>query len=105
MSDHVRPYAQAVPKLAELGRDVLFGDVWERPGLSKRDRSLITVAALVASHRPGQMEFHMTRALDNGVTEDELRELITHLAFYAGWPSAVTAADVFASILEQASND
>ncbi len=100
MSDHARPYAAAVPKLAELGRDVLFGDVWERTGLSKRDRSLVTVAALVASHRPGQMEFHMRRALENGVTEDELRELITHLAFYAGWPSAVTAADVFAALTD-----
>jgi 4-carboxymuconolactone decarboxylase len=98
-SDHVRPYAAAVPKLADLGEKVLFGDVWERPQLGKRERSLITVAALVASYRPGQMEFHMTRALENGVTPDELRELVTHLAFYAGWPSAVTAAEVLATVL------
>jgi 4-carboxymuconolactone decarboxylase len=78
------------PKLAELTDEVLFGDVWERPGLSKRDRSLITVAALVALYRTEQMTAHIRRALDNGVTKDELIEAITHLAFYAGWPSAIT---------------
>ncbi len=80
------------PKLAELTDDVLFGDVWERPGLSPRDRSLITVAALVALYRTDQVESHMRRSLDNGLTADELAEAITHLAFYAGWPCAVTAA-------------
>jgi 4-carboxymuconolactone decarboxylase len=79
------------PKLAELTTEVLFGDVWERPGLSKRDRSLITVAALLSMYRPEQLGFHLRRALDNGVTKDEIAEVITHLAFYAGWPSAVTA--------------
>ncbi|SHN39612.1 carboxymuconolactone decarboxylase family protein [Cryptosporangium aurantiacum] len=99
--DHPRSYAENVPKLAELGRDVLFGDVWERPELSKRDRSLITVAALVALCRPQQMPFHLGRALDNGVTPTELAELITHLAFYAGWPSAVTAADVLGEVFTE----
>ena len=99
--DHVRGYEATVPKLAELGRDVLFGDVWERPELSKRDRSLITVAALVASYRPQQMPFHMKRALENGVTPTELVELVTHLAFYAGWPSAVTAAEVLGTVFEE----
>jgi len=80
------------PKLAELTDNVLFGDVWERPGLSQRDRSLITVAALVALNRTEQLPFHLTRALGNGVTEDELTEAITHLAFYPGWPPAVSAA-------------
>jgi 4-carboxymuconolactone decarboxylase len=98
--DHPRSYEETAPKLAQLGRDVLFGDVWERPGLGKRDRSLITVAALVASYRPQQMPFHMKRALENGVTPDELVELVTHLAFYAGWPSAVTAAEVLGPVLE-----
>ncbi len=79
------------PKLAELTSDVLFGDVWERPGLSPRDRSLITVAALVALYRTDQLPAHLQRALDNGVTRDELIEVITHLAFYAGWPCAMTA--------------
>ncbi|HSR98386.1 MAG TPA: carboxymuconolactone decarboxylase family protein [Kofleriaceae bacterium] len=79
------------PKLAQLTDDVLFGDVWERPQLSKRDRSLITCAALVASGKVEQMSFHFPRAIENGVTQEELVELITHLAFYAGWPSAMSA--------------
>jgi 4-carboxymuconolactone decarboxylase len=79
------------PKLVELTDDLLFGDIWERPGLSKRDRSLITVAALVALYRTEQLGFHLGRALENGVTKDELIEAITHLAFYAGWPNAMTA--------------
>jgi 4-carboxymuconolactone decarboxylase len=79
------------PKLLELTRQVLFGDIWERPGLSKRDRSLITVSALVALNRKDQLPHHLRRALENGVTKDELVEVITHLAFYAGWPPAMTA--------------
>jgi 4-carboxymuconolactone decarboxylase len=79
------------PKLVELTNNVLFGDVWERPELSKRDRSLITVAALLALNRPDQLRFHLERAVENGVKQDELVEAITHLAFYAGWPSAMTA--------------
>src|SRR5436305_8600936 len=80
------------PKLVDLTDDVLFGDVWERPQLSKRDRSLITCAALVATGKTEQMNFHFPRAIENGVTEQELIELITHLAFYAGWPNAMSAA-------------
>jgi len=83
--------ADVAPKLAELTDEVLFGDVWERPQLSKRDRSLITCAALVATGKTEQMTFHLPRAIENGVTREELVELITHLAFYAGWPSAVSA--------------
>jgi 4-carboxymuconolactone decarboxylase len=79
------------PKLAELTEDVLFGDVWERPGLSKRDRSLITVATLVALNRTEQLPFHLVRALENGVTKEEIVESITHLAFYSGWPTAMSA--------------
>ena len=79
------------PKLAEITDDVLFGDVWERPGLAKRDRSLITVAALVAMNRTEQLPFHLDRALDNGVTREELVEAITQLAFYSGWPTAMSA--------------
>jgi 4-carboxymuconolactone decarboxylase len=84
-------FGDIAPKLAELSDDVLFGDVWERPQLSKRDRSLITCAALVALGRTEQMNSHFPRALANGVTKDELIEMMTHLAFYSGWPSAVTA--------------
>ncbi|MGA2225152.1 MAG: carboxymuconolactone decarboxylase family protein [Syntrophobacteraceae bacterium] len=79
------------PKLAEITDDVLFGDVWERPGLSKRDRSLITVATLVALNRTEQLPFHLGRALENGVTKEEIVESITHLAFYSGWPTAMSA--------------
>jgi 4-carboxymuconolactone decarboxylase len=80
------------PKLVELTDGVLFGDVWERPQLSKRDRSLITCAALVATGKTDQMAFHFPRAIENGVTKEELIELITHLAFYVGWPNAMSAA-------------
>src|ERR1700730_4543552 len=81
-----------VPKLIELTEKVLFGDVWERPGLSKRDRSLITVATLVALHRMEQLPAHADRALNNGVTKEESIEAITHLAFYSGWPTAMSGA-------------
>jgi 4-carboxymuconolactone decarboxylase len=90
-----------VPKLAELTEKVLFGDVWERPELSKRDRSLITCAALVALQRPDQLRGHLARALENGVTKAELSELITHLAFYSGWPTAVTAAAIAKEVFDK----
>jgi 4-carboxymuconolactone decarboxylase len=83
-----------IPKLGQLRDDVLFGDVWEHPDLSKRDRSLITVAMLAALYRTDEMRGHMQRALDNGVTETELKGLITHVAFYAGWPCAVNAGRI-----------
>ena len=79
------------PKLVDLTDRVLFGEVWERPELSKRDRSLVTVAALIALHRPDQLRFHLGKALENGLKKEELIEVITHLAFYAGWPNAMTA--------------
>jgi 4-carboxymuconolactone decarboxylase len=82
------------PKLVELTDRVLFDDVWERKELSKRYRSLITVASLTALYRPEQLRFHLNKALDNGLKKEELIEVITHLAFYAGWPSAMTAITV-----------
>lgn len=88
------------PKLIELTDEVVFGDVWERPELSKRDRSLITVAMLVALNRERQLTGHLGRALDNGVTQEELVEVITHAAFYAGWPCAMTAADVAKDVFD-----
>jgi 4-carboxymuconolactone decarboxylase len=87
------------PKLAQLTDSVLFGDVWARPGLSRRDRSLVTVSALIAMNRPDQLRSHLALARDNGVTRDELIEAITHLAFYAGWPSAVMAVGVAREVL------
>ena len=79
------------PKLVDLTDDVLFGDIWERPELSKRDRSLITCAALIATGKTEQMNFHFPNAIKNGVTQEEIVEMIMHLAFYVGWPNAMSA--------------
>jgi 4-carboxymuconolactone decarboxylase len=89
------------PKLAELTDNVLFGDVWARPELSPRDRSLVTVSALIALNRPDQLRSHLVRARDNGVTQVEAIETITHLAFYAGWPNAVTAIAVAREVFQK----
>jgi 4-carboxymuconolactone decarboxylase len=82
------------PKLAQLTDDVLFGDVWERTQLSPRDRSLVTVAALIANGNTEQLPGHLSRAKQNGLSETELAEVIIHLAFYAGWPRAMSAGRV-----------
>lgn len=89
------------PRLIELTETLVYPDIWERPGLSKRDRSLVTVAALMAMHRPDQLKGHTERALANGVTKEEIGELITHLAFYAGWPCAMSAAKVVKQVYEE----
>ena len=94
-------WRESFPKLAELTTDVLFGDIWERTELSKRDRSLIVVAALTALYRTDQLRGHIGRALDNGVTREEIGEVITHLAFYAGWPCAVNAASVATQVFAE----
>ena len=95
--DQVR---DVVPKLIDLSEKVLFGDVWERPQLSKRDRSLIVCATLISTYRPEQLRGHLQRALDNGLTKEELSEVITHLAFYAGWPAAMSAANIAREVFE-----
>jgi 4-carboxymuconolactone decarboxylase len=95
------PIGDFAPKLAELTDDVLYGDVWERPQLSKRDRSLVTVAALIALNRPEQLRSHLIKARENGVTQDELIETITHLAFYCGWPNAVNAIGVAKEVFDK----
>ena len=95
------PYGDIAPALADYTTNVLFGDVWLRPGLSPRDRSLITVATLVALYRTNELPHHLKRALDNGVTREELVELITHLAFYAGWPTANTAITIARRVFEE----
>jgi 4-carboxymuconolactone decarboxylase len=92
------PFADVAPALAGYTDDVLFGDVWKRPGLSPRDRSLITVATLVALYRENELPTHLELALQNGVTRDEL---ITHLAFYAGWPTAATAVGIARKVFEE----
>ena len=89
------------PHFKDLTSDVLFGDVWERPTLSKRDRSLITVAALIVMYRTDQLRAHFRRALDNGVTKEELGEMCLHLAFYGGWPVTANAIQVAQQVLEQ----
>lgn len=89
------------PKLADLTDTVLFGDVWARPGLSPRDRSLVTVSALIAMNRPDQLRSHLALARDNGLTEAQLVEAITHLAFYSGWPNAVTATTVAREVFRE----
>jgi 4-carboxymuconolactone decarboxylase len=97
-TDDLTPAKRAIgdfaPKLVSLTDDVLFGDVWERTELSKRDRSLITVAALIAGGNTEQLKNHLARAKDNCLTETELKEVIIHLAFYAGWPRAMSAITV-----------
>src|ERR671922_848224 len=97
--DEVRRVA---PKLIEMSEKVLYGDIWERPGLSKRDRSLITVAALIAMYRGDQLKGHLERALANGVTKEEIGEVITHMALYAGWPTAMTAGRIARKVFEEA---
>jgi 4-carboxymuconolactone decarboxylase len=87
-----KAFGDIAPALADYTDTVLFGDVWKRDGLSPRDRSLITVAALIAGYRTNELPFHLKFSLKNGVTREELAEVITHLAFYAGWPCASMAA-------------
>jgi 4-carboxymuconolactone decarboxylase len=99
-----KAFGDVAPALAAYTDDVLFGDVWKRPGLSPRDRSLITVATLIAGYRMNELPFHLKYALDNGVTRDELAEVITHLAFYAGWPCASTATQIARRVFEEAAS-
>ncbi len=94
-------FGDLAPALAAYTDKVLFGDVWRRPGLCARDRSLITVAGLVSLYRVNELPFHVKRALENGVTRDELIETITHLAFYAGWPPAMTALAIVRRVFEE----
>ena len=93
-SGAARQFGDFAPGLVGFTEDVLFGQVWTRPGLSPRDRSLVTVAALTAGGNTGQLTHHLALASQNGVTESELIEAITHLAFYAGWPKAMSAMTV-----------
>jgi len=95
-------FGDIAPALADYTDNVLFGDVWERPGLSPRDRSLITVASLIALYRTNELPFHLRKALDNGISRDELIEVITHLAFYSGWPTASSAVSIARRVFEEA---
>jgi 4-carboxymuconolactone decarboxylase len=88
------------PKLIAMTETYVYGDVWERPELSKRDRSLVTIAALTALGWTDQLDGHISRGLANGLTREEITEAITHLALYSGWPSAMTAAHVATDVFE-----
>ncbi len=92
---------EITPHLADLTTKVLYGDVWERPGLSKRDRSLITVAALTALYRTDQLRVHIRLAVENGVTKEEICEILTHMAFYGGWPTAANAVLVAKKVFDE----
>jgi 4-carboxymuconolactone decarboxylase len=89
------------PKLVRLTDDVLFGDVWERSALSKRDRSLATITALIALRASEQLPFHLRKGIEHGLTQEEIVELITHMAFYTGWPSAMSAITVAKKLFEE----
>ena len=93
-----------IPRVIELTESLVYGDIWERPGLSKRDRSLITIAALVAMYRPDQLKGHLERGLGNGLSKAEISEVITHLTFYCGWPSAMSAAKVARPIFDRSAS-
>jgi 4-carboxymuconolactone decarboxylase len=97
-----KSFGDIAPHLAEITDKVLFGDVWENPALSPRDRSLVTIASLISLYRVNELPFHTKKALDNGVTKDEIIESITHLAFYAGWPPAMTALQIVRKVLAEA---
>ncbi|WP_176084779.1 carboxymuconolactone decarboxylase family protein [Martelella sp. HB161492] len=97
MTEPIRPRDMArafTPALADFIDDPLFSKVWEREGLSKHDRSLITVAALIVLNRPEELAAHLRRAVKNGASKQELSEVITHLAFYGGFPAAISASSV-----------
>ncbi len=89
-----KAFGDIAPHLAEITDTVLFGDVWEHPALSPRDRSLVTITCLISLYRVNELPFHLKRALENGVTREEIIETITQLAFYAGWPPAMTALEI-----------
>jgi len=95
-----RTWREDFPKLSEMTQDMLFGDVWETPGLSKRDRSVVTVAVNTALYRTEQLRSHINRALDNGVTKEEIVQIITHVTFYAGWPTGVNGAAVASEVFQ-----
>lgn len=94
-------FGDFAPGMVHYTDRVLFDEVWEREGLSKRDRSLVTVAALTALGKTDQLQFHLGYARQNGLTDDELKEALLHLAFYSGWPNGMGAMSVLKSILEK----
>jgi 4-carboxymuconolactone decarboxylase len=94
-------FGHIAPALADYTDEILFGEVWKRLGLSARDRSLITVASLVALYRTNELPFHLKKAIENGISRDELVEVITHLAFYSGWPTASSAVTIAQRVFDE----
>lgn len=97
-----KSFGDIAPHLAEISDKVLFGDVWEDPKLSSRDRSLVTITSLISLYRTNELPFHLKKALENGLTRDEVIGTITHLAFYAGWPPAMTALQIARKVFAEA---
>lgn len=96
------PWRDIAPDLTDITDKVLFDDVWRRPQLSPRDRSLVTISALIALYRQNELPFHLKKALENGVMREEIIEVITHLAFYSGWPTASTALTIARQVFADA---
>lgn len=97
-----KSFGDLAPHLAEITDKVLFGDVWEQAALSPRDRSLVTITSLISLYRTNEMPFHFKKALENGLTREEIIGTITHLAFYAGWPPAMTALQIARKVFDEA---
>lgn len=95
-------FGDIAPHLAEITDKVLFGDVWEQPALSPRDRSLVTITSLISLYRTNELPFHLKKALENGISREEIIGTITHLAFYAGWPPAMTALQIARKVFDEA---
>jgi 4-carboxymuconolactone decarboxylase len=94
-------FGKLAPGIVQYTTDVLFRDLWLRPGLAPRDRSLVTVSALVATGQVAQITYHLNRAMDNGLTQQQAGEVVTHIAFYAGWPNAMSALPVLKEVIEK----
>jgi 4-carboxymuconolactone decarboxylase len=97
-----KSFGEIAPYLAEITDKVLFGDVWENAALSPRDRSLVTITSLISLYRVNEMPFHLKKAIENGLTREEIIGAITHLAFYAGWPPAMTALPIAKKVFDEA---
>jgi 4-carboxymuconolactone decarboxylase len=96
-----KAFGDIAAQLAEITDTVLFGQVWEDPVLSPRDRSLVTIANLAALYRQNELPFHLAKGLDNGLSPDEIVAAITHTAFYAGWPTAMTALQIARKVFDE----
>jgi 4-carboxymuconolactone decarboxylase len=96
-----KAFGHIAPHLAEITDKVLFGDVWEDTTLSPRDRSLITITSLISLYRINELPFHLKRAMENGMSKDEIIATVTHLAFYAGWPPAMTGLQIAKKVFDE----